>query len=317
MSHTFLRPLTLLILLLSSGALAADSATKTKLALNWKPEPEFGGFYQAHQDGTNKKHGLEVEILPGGAGQPVAQMIAAGTVEFGIISGDELLIARSRGADLVAIFAVYQTNPFGIMVHASKKITHLSEVFSSGLTLAIEKGKPVVTFLEKKYPFSKVKIVPYTGGVGAFLHDPNFAQQCFVTAEPVTAKREGADPQSFLISESGYNPYTAVVVVRGQTLREKRALVERMHKAMKEGWKNYLAHPEATNEAMQKLNTTMTVADFNEAARIQHPLIETKETRTKGLGFMSAERWKQLTEQLLELKVIEKAPDVAGNFVKL
>ena len=45
-----------------------------RLALNWKPEPEFGGFYAANY----KAHGLDVEILQGGVGTPTVQMVGAG-----------------------------------------------------------------------------------------------------------------------------------------------------------------------------------------------------------------------------------------------
>ena len=77
---------------------AGGGATKVKLALNWKPEPEFGGFYAA----PFKKHGVDVEILPGGAGTPTVQMVGAGSAEFGIVGADELVVARSKGNNVVA-----------------------------------------------------------------------------------------------------------------------------------------------------------------------------------------------------------------------
>src|SRR5438067_2517509 len=90
---------------------SSASTTKVQLALNWKPEPEFGGFYAAQINGDYQKEKLDVEILPGGSGTPTVQMIGAGTVPFGIVSADEIILARSKGNDVVALFAVYQTNP--------------------------------------------------------------------------------------------------------------------------------------------------------------------------------------------------------------
>src|SRR5206468_2318086 len=55
----------LLSLTLTTRARAAD---KIKLALNWVPEPEFGGIYSAKQSGAFDKHGLDVNIQPAGAG---------------------------------------------------------------------------------------------------------------------------------------------------------------------------------------------------------------------------------------------------------
>src|ERR1700722_13721293 len=116
--RTFLKTVPALGLLTS----CAKSA-RTKLALDWKPEPEFGGFYAA----PYSKHGLDVDILPGGAGTPTVQMIGAGSVDFGIVSADEIILARSHGNDVVALFAVYQDNPTGIMAHASRNLTSIGD----------------------------------------------------------------------------------------------------------------------------------------------------------------------------------------------
>src|SRR5579862_6697052 len=104
------------------GLLAAcGKSAKIRLALDWKPEPEFGGFYAA----PFEKHGLDVEILPGGAGTPTVQMVGAGSAEFGIVSADEIILARAQGNNVVGLFAVFQNCPQGIMVHASRKLTSI------------------------------------------------------------------------------------------------------------------------------------------------------------------------------------------------
>jgi NitT/TauT family transport system substrate-binding protein len=118
----------------SSTSTSANTATNVTLQLNWKPEPQFGGFYAA----PYSKHGLEVEILPGGAGTPTVQMVGAGSVDFGIVSADEVVLARSHGNDVVALFAVYQDSPAGIMAHASRNLTGIGDVLKDG-TIALLK----------------------------------------------------------------------------------------------------------------------------------------------------------------------------------
>lgn len=298
-------------------AFAAASPDTVALALNWKPEPEFGGFYAAQVLKLDSAQGIKLDIKSGGAGQPVVQMVANRKIEFGIASADEVLIARERGADVVAIFAVYQTSPVGIMVHASRGFKSLADVFAAPGTLAIQKGLPQTAFLEKKYGFSKLKVVPYSGGVAGFLHDKTFSQQCFVTAEPIAAKREKADTQTFLISESGYDPYVEVVIVHGDLLRKNPDRVKKVVKLFREGWVKYLASPKATNEVMYKLNPSMTLETYNESAEVQKPLIDTAETRRLGLGIMAADRWKQLAKQLKDLKLLTKDLDPNAAFTNL
>ena len=293
------------------------AATRVKLALNWVPEPEFGGFYAAEINGDYRRHGLEVEILPGGAGTPSVQMVGAGQVEFAIASADEVIIARSRGIDLVALFTSFQTCPQGIMVHASRNLGSLAEVFKEG-TLAMEIGLPYGKFLQQKYGQNAgVKIVPYQGGVTQFLADRLFAQQCFVFSEPIAARRAGAEPKVFLIAESGYDPYTVVLVTRGDLLRSKPRLVQAMAEAVTQGWTLYMKDPAPANKMMGKLNKLMDAQTFDEAAQAQKSLLSSEFTQTHGLGRMNVERWRTLAGQLVAMQVIEKAPVIEDCFVNL
>src|SRR6266404_2935344 len=296
--RTFLKVAPALGFLASCG-----KSSKIRLALNWKPEPEFGGYYAADY----RKHGLNVEILPGGAGTPTVQMIGAGSAEFGIVGGDELLIARSRGNDVVALFATYQNNPLGIMAHASRD--SLADVMKGG-TLALQSGLPYARFLQKNYGFDKVKIVPSTGGdITAFLNNPNFAQQCFITSEPLTARRKGADVKVFPISDAGYNPYAEVMATSGDMLRRQPDTVKAMVAAVREGWRTYLDNPKPGNERMRELNPTMELATFAEGAEAQKPLID-----TDVLGKRTKERWETLAQQLKELGDIPQVPPVEECF---
>ncbi len=286
-------------------AACGKSPGKIRLALNWKPDPEFGGFYAA----PYQAHGLDVEILPGGAGTPTIQMIGAGSAEFGVVSADELVVARSHGNDVVALFAVFQNNPQGIMVHSSRKLASLADLMKSGGTVALQRGLPYARLLEKQYGFDKVKIVPSPGGdISAFLADKNFAQQCFITSEPLTAKRQGADVQVFPVSETGYNPYTTVLTTSGDFLRRDPARAKAMVAAVREGWRLYLDNPKPTNQRMNQLNPSMALDVFDEVAEAQKPLIETGETRSNGLGNMTKDRWATLIAQLKDLGDIQMAP---------
>jgi NitT/TauT family transport system substrate-binding protein len=66
---------------------------------------------------------------------------------------------------------------------------------------------------------------------------------------------------------------------------------------------------------MQKLNPAMDAQTFAAAAAAQKPLIETDETARLGLGAMTAERWNTLCQQLVDLKVVPKAPAASDCFI--
>jgi NitT/TauT family transport system substrate-binding protein len=283
--------------LMLTALAGCGKTTKTRLALNWKPDPQFGGFYAA----PYLKHGLDIEILPGGAGTPTVQMIGAGSAEFGIVSADELVVARARGNDVVALFATFQNCPQGIMVHASRNLASIGDVFKEG-TVALQRGLPYARILEKTYGFDHVKIVPSPGGdISAFLHDEHFAQQCFVMSEPLGAKRNGVAVKVFPVADAGYNPYTTVLATSGDMPKRDEEKVRAMVAATREGWRIYLDNPISTNDRMRELNPTLDNNTITEVAEAQKPYIETEETKHSGLGIMTAARWEMLAAQLKEL----------------
>jgi len=297
----------------------AAAAAKIKLQLNWVPEPQFGGFYEAQRVRAYQKNGLDVEVVPGGAGTPTVQMIGAGSVPYGLVSADEVVVARPRGNDVVALFAVYQTCPQGIMTHASRGFQSIGDVFKHPGVLAMQRGLPYADFLVKQFGTADgLRVVPSPGGnISAFLADKDLSQQCFITSEPVLAKQKGSDPQTFLVADAGYNPYTTVLATSGSYLNSHREEASRVVAAVREGWRSYLADPGPANAVMQSLNKTMDARTFAESAAAQKPLIEADRSQPAALGSMTKQRWQTLIQQLLDLKVIEKAPVAEECFAEM
>ena len=287
-----------------------------RLTLDWKPEPEFGGFYEAKEHGTYAKQGLDVELRTAGPGAPTWQLVANGQTEFATTAADQVLIARDSGADVVALFAVYQTSPQAIMAHKARGFTKIDDVFANGGTLAAEPNA-WLTYLTKKFPNSPVKVTGYAGGVAAFLAKQDYSQQCFVFSEPLLAKRQGADPQTFLVADAGYNPYTTVVIAKGEYVRANPKVVKALAAASRDGWRAYLDNPKQTNAAMLKLNKEADAPTFDAMSEIHKPLIETAETKQSGLGTMTAARWETLAQQLLDLGVIKRALPASECFVEV
>jgi NitT/TauT family transport system substrate-binding protein len=285
-----------------------------QLTLDWKPEPEFGGFYAANQDGAFSRHGLNVTITPAGEGADTWQLVATGKTDFATSTADQVLIARKQNADVIAIFTVYQTFPQGIMVHQSRGFKNIKDVFGQpGVLLAEDNSW--LHFLENRFSPVKVQIANYSGGIAEFLAKKDFSQQCFVTSEPILAKHQGGDPQTFLIADEGFNPYTTVVICKGDLWRSNPEEVKAMAAACREGWRDYLDHPDPIDATMHGLNPDMDLQTFQEAAAAQKPLIETDETKSAGLGTMTLQRWKDLAAQLAALGVIDSSVDPSQCFV--
>ncbi|MGA0164353.1 MAG: ABC transporter substrate-binding protein, partial [Bdellovibrionota bacterium] len=225
--------------------------------------------------------------------------LATGKAQFVITSGSELIMARAKGADVVAVYNVFETSPMGIMTHAGAGYKTLEDLLKSEGILSIQRGLAFADFLEKKYGFGKLKIVPYAGGVSNFLRDQNFSQQGFIFSEPVIAKKMGANPKFFLLADSGYNPYVEILAVQNKSLKDSPELVKSFVEAVKMGWLAYNQNPVKINEIMSKLNPAMDLESMNEGAQNQKKLI--------GNGLMTNERWKEQIDFLIENKSISKS----------
>ena len=89
LNYMFLRWVALLLVFVLMGCGSATEtdtgAVKVKVQLNWFPESEFGGLYEADQNGLFQQAGLEVELVKGGPSVPAAQMVASGQVDFAVV----------------------------------------------------------------------------------------------------------------------------------------------------------------------------------------------------------------------------------------
>ena len=292
--------LAIAVTLISQNMVALD------LALNWKPEPQFGGFYQAQIDKEFEHHGLNVRILEGGSGTPTVQMLANSTVDFAIVSAEEILTNNERNPDhqVIALFASFQTNPQILMCRAESNIKSVAEIFSSDVTLAWQNGLSYAAFLKKKYPLQKTKFVPYLGGISPYLADSRFCQQGFATSEPLMAEQAGHPARVFLVADEGFNPYTTVLATTVSYWKKNPKQVQEMVKSVKSGWEHYLKNPEAANQFMNSLNKSMTLATFNKSAEAQKKLIQADAKIP--VGQMSLQRWSELHSQLKQIGILHR-----------
>lgn len=281
----------------------AGEEVPVRLALNWFPEAEHGGYYAALVHGLYERAGIRMEILGGGPDAPVVQRVATGEVLFGVTGADNLLNARAAGADIVAVMAPYQINPRCIMVHASTGLARIEDL--ADLTLALSQGPAFSHYLRWRYPFPGVAVVPYHGSIAPFLLDERYAQQGYVFSEPVMARRQGADVRVLMVAETGFNPYASLLIARRQTLSRQPDLVRAVTAAAVAGWQQYLDAPEETNQHIHQLNPEMDLEILAIGARESRPLVFDAVAAERGLGSMTAARWDTLQHQMEQAGVLE------------
>jgi putative hydroxymethylpyrimidine transport system substrate-binding protein len=102
---------------------ATGSAQQFTLMLDWTPNADHAGIYQALAEGDFARAGLDVHIqIPSDPATPLA-LLAAGKVDAAISYEPEVLLARNQAQPLVSVAAVVQEPLTAIVSVGSKHIT--------------------------------------------------------------------------------------------------------------------------------------------------------------------------------------------------
>lgn len=288
---------------------------KVTVVLNWFPEAEHGGFYAALVHGYYEEAGLEVEILGGGVDVQVLPMVATGRVTFGIENADQVLLARANEAPIVAVAAPIQISPRCLLVHEASGITKFEDL--KDMTVAMSARSAFSDWLRRKYEFKNVKIVPYPGNVSQFLVDPNYACQGYNISEPFVAISKGGKPRVMMVSDTGYNPYTSMVVASEKTVTENPEMVRKFVAASMRGWEKYLAEPTETHKYIHRLNPEMGMDILDFGVKELQTMVLTDEAKANGIGVMTPERWSTLVSQLEEIEALKKGAVPAEKAYRL
>ncbi|MEO1529206.1 MAG: ABC transporter substrate-binding protein [Planctomycetota bacterium] len=284
---------------------SGDDAAGTTVAvqLNWYPESEHGGLYQALSDGTYAADDLQVELRPGGKATQVATELELGRCQFAIANADDVLIANQEGLDVVAVMAAMQDHPRCIMVREDSGVESFEDL--RGKTL--QRGdRAYVEFLRARGYLEGVKEVPYHGSITSLVADPNIVIQAYCCAEPLLAKQQGVAVKTLMVSELGFNPYSSVLVTSRKVIAEQPELVRRFVKATRAGWRSYLSGGEAGNAAILEANNHgMTAEALQFGAEAMRELAMPEGADLESVGAMTDERWQTLFDQLVELKLVD------------
>jgi len=96
-----------LALALLAPSFAAGAAESVNLILNWTPTADHSPFYYAKAQGWYQKAGIDLTIEVGKGSGVSSLKVGAGGSPFGIADLATMLVARGKGADVVALMSIY------------------------------------------------------------------------------------------------------------------------------------------------------------------------------------------------------------------
>jgi NitT/TauT family transport system substrate-binding protein len=96
-----------LALALLAPSFAADAGESVNLILNWTPTADHSPFYYAKAQGWYANAGIDLSIEVGKGSGVSSLKVGSGGSPFGIADLATMLVARSKGADVVALMSIY------------------------------------------------------------------------------------------------------------------------------------------------------------------------------------------------------------------
>ena len=297
-----------------TGAAHAQPLDKVSFGTNWVAQGEHGGFYQALADGTYRKYGLDVTIVPGGPNVNNRLLLAVGKLDF-FMSANTLqgFDAVEQNVPTLAVAAMFQKDPQVFVAHPDQGIEKFEDL--KKLTLFISKeGIPTYfQWMKTDYGFKDAQVKPYTFNPQPFLADKRSAMQGYVTSEPYTIENQGGfKPKVFLLADQGFNPYSTLIETRRELVEKKTDVVRRFVEASIIGWYNYLYRDNKAAKALiRRDNPEMPEAllDYSVEKMKEYGIVDSGDTLKLGIGAMTDAHVKDFYDKMVRAGVVKAAID--------
>ena len=283
------------------------------LALDWFPNPDHAGIYQALDRGYFEDAALDVRPqIPSDPSAPIKQ-VAAGRVDLAISYEPEVLLAREEGLDVVAVGALVR-----------EPLTSLVSLGRPGIKDARQlDGKRVAT-AGIPYQAAYLGAMLEQAGlneddveqvdVGLNLLSPLISGKVdavlgmFWNIEGVQLQQRGDDPTVVPVDELGIPTYDELVLVAsGERVAEDPEAIRLFLAALERGTRDAAENPPGATQALldanQDIDPRLTRAQVEETLPVLLP-----RERREAYGFMDPERWREFAGFMFDEGLLDSLP---------
>ena len=301
------------------GPASPQTPDKVTFGSNWVAEAEHGGFYQALADGTYRKYGLDVTILPGGPNANNRMLLLVDKIDF-YLSANTLqgFDAVEHNVPTIEVAAMFQKDPQVFIAHPDQGIDKFEDLKKLTLFVSREGQATYYQWLKADFGFKDDQVKPYTFNPQPFLADKKSAMQGYVTSEPFAIEKQGKfKPKIFLLADQGFSAYSTLIETRRDLVERKPDLVQRFVDASSIGWYNYLYGDNApANTLIKQQNPEMTdeLLAYSVAKMKEYGIVDSGDALTLGIGAMTDARMKDFFDKMVRAGVAKPGLDYRKSY---
>jgi len=309
-----MKKLIIALLLLSLLAACAPQAAPTQalvpvsLPVGYIPNVQFAPLYVAIENGYFREEGLDVTVDYSMENDNLA-LIGAGRLEFAIVSGEQVLLARAQGLPVVYTAAWYQQYPVGIVAKSEQGIQTPADLKGKKIAVPVLAGasyiglRALLSAGGLQESDVELDVVGFTQAeMVATDHDD--AAVIYVANEPVQLEARGYTVDVLRVSD--YLPMVANgLATSEQMLRDNPERVQKMIRALLRGIQAAAADPDAAFEISKKYVDNLATGDPETQKKVLAASIEL--WKADRLGYSDPQAWENMQSILLEMGLL-KAP---------
>jgi NitT/TauT family transport system substrate-binding protein len=315
MKKAFFLMLCCLLLLTACGAKPSGGLTPVRLPLGYIPDVQFAPLYVAVARGYFADAGIQVEF-DYSMETDITALVGANQIQFGVVSGDQVLLARAQGLPIVYVAAWYQQYPVSVVSKVNQGILAPQDLRGKTIGLPGTYGANYIGLRALLHvgglSESDVKLdsIGYTQ-VEALATDRDQAVSVYTVNEPVQLRAEGYDLNEMRVADY-IQLASNGLITNEKTIAENPDLVRRMVRAFLRGLSDTLADPAAAYEISKTYVANLAQAD----ATVQKQKLTTSIElwQADRPGYSNPQAWKSMQTILLDMGLLTQPMDLSKAF---
>lgn len=294
---------------------ATSALVHIRLPLGYIPNVQFAPLYIALEKGYFTQAGIDIEFDYSMETDAVA-LVGANQIQFAVVSGDQVLLARAQGLPVVYVLAWYQDYPVSIVSKAGSGILAPADLKGKKIGLPGLYGtsyiglRALLSVAGLKESDVTLDSVGYNQ-VEALVSDRDQAVVVYTTNEPIQLRAQG-----YQLDEIRAKDYVHLVsnglITNEATISQHPELVRAMDQAILKGIADAIADPEAAYQAC--LRNVEGLAQADQAVQKQVLLTSIDFWKANTLGLSDPAAWQNTEQVLLDMGLLTKPLEVSQAF---
>lgn len=299
-----------------SPAPGGEALRTVTLPVGYIPNVQFAPLYVAVEKGYFRQQGLEVTFDYSFETDAVA-LVGADELQFAVVSGEQVLLARAQGLPVVYVAAWYQQYPVAVVSKAEQGIRTPADLAGvriglPGLYGANYIGLEALLFSAR---LSDADVTLDSIGfnqVEALATDQEQAVSVYAANEPVQLRAQGYEIDEMRVAD--YVQLASNGLITNEvTIADDPDLVRRMVAAFLHGLEDTIHDPGEAYELCRAHVPNLAEADESVQKQVLARSIELWQADGP-LGASDAQAWDNMQDTLLQMGLLEEPLDLESAF---